>query len=109
MTSCFRFCYASAAITSYKVNPPPVPSTIRREGNVAFLKGHAVGTQNYTCVPSNGAYGWKEPQFHLFMNLKWFNTEIRGRSRLPLPNRPKPARPNGRKRKRYQHSVGQPD
>jgi hypothetical protein len=34
------------------VTPPPVPSTIRVEpGNVAFLKGHAFGTQNYICLP----------------------------------------------------------
>jgi hypothetical protein len=35
------------------VTPPPVPSDIQvPAGNVAFLVGHAVGTQNYICLPS---------------------------------------------------------
>ena len=35
------------------VTPPPVPSELRvPPGNVAFLKGHGVGTQNYICRPS---------------------------------------------------------
>ncbi len=65
-------------VASAQVTPPPVPSTIQvPDGNVAYLKGHAVGTQNYTCIPSNGAYIWKgAPQATLFMPLKWFNTEI---------------------------------
>jgi hypothetical protein len=36
-----------------KVTPPPVPTGIQvQPGNVAFLKGHGVGTQNYICRPS---------------------------------------------------------
>ena len=36
-----------------KVTPPPVPDNIRvPAGNKAFLEGHAVGTQNYICLPS---------------------------------------------------------
>jgi hypothetical protein len=35
-----------------RVTPPPVPSNIQvPAGNKAFLEGHAVGTQNYICVP----------------------------------------------------------
>ena len=35
-----------------RVTPPPVPSDIRvLPGNKAFLVGHAVGTQNYICLP----------------------------------------------------------
>jgi hypothetical protein len=35
------------------VTPPPVPTNIKvRAGNEAFLVGHAVGTQNYVCLPS---------------------------------------------------------
>jgi len=35
------------------VTPPPVPANIEVEpGNKAFLVGHAVGTQNYVCLPS---------------------------------------------------------
>jgi hypothetical protein len=34
------------------VTPPPVPSSIQvPTGNKAFLEGHAVGTQNYICLP----------------------------------------------------------
>jgi len=35
-----------------RVTPPPVPTNIQvPEGNKAFLVGHAVGTQNYICLP----------------------------------------------------------
>ena len=37
---------------SDRVKPPPVPSTIQvPAGSEAFLEGHAVGTQDYICVP----------------------------------------------------------
>jgi hypothetical protein len=36
-----------------QVTPPPVPVNIQvPAGNKAFLVGHAVGTQNYVCLPS---------------------------------------------------------
>jgi len=36
-----------------EVNPPPVPSNIQvPAGSKAFLVGHAVGTQDYVCLPS---------------------------------------------------------
>jgi len=36
-----------------KVTPPPVPPELQVDaGNHAFLVGHAIGTQNYVCVPS---------------------------------------------------------
>ena len=36
-----------------QVTPPPVPANIQvPAGNEAFLVGHAVGTQNYVCLPS---------------------------------------------------------
>ncbi len=35
------------------VTPPPVPAELEVEaGNEAYLMGHAVGTQNYVCLPS---------------------------------------------------------
>src|SRR5215207_2127462 len=35
------------------LTPPPVPDNIQvPAGNKLFLVGHAVGTQNYICVPS---------------------------------------------------------
>jgi hypothetical protein len=39
------------------VTPPRVPPQIKvEEGNVAFLVGHAVGTQNYICLPSGAGF-----------------------------------------------------
>ena len=38
---------------AHHVTPPPVPANIDvQQGNKAFLVGHAVGTQNYVCLPS---------------------------------------------------------
>jgi Protein of unknown function (DUF3455) len=51
------------------VTPPPVPADIRvPPGNKAFLKGHAVGTQNYVCLPSGAGFAWTlfTPQASLF-------------------------------------------
>jgi hypothetical protein len=51
------------------VDPPPVPQSIQvPAGNVAVLKGHAVGTQNYVCLPSTNGYAWTlfTPQATLF-------------------------------------------
>jgi hypothetical protein len=47
------------------VTPPPVPSNIQvPDGNKPFLEGHALGTQDYICLPS----GWTffGPQATLF-------------------------------------------
>jgi hypothetical protein len=47
------------------IEPPPVPDNlVVPEGNKVFLVGHAVGTQNYICLPS----GWTffGPQATLF-------------------------------------------
>jgi hypothetical protein len=51
------------------VTPPPVPTDIEvPEGNEAFLVGHAVGTQNYICLPSGSSVTWIlfTPQANLF-------------------------------------------
>lgn len=53
------------------VTPPPVPETIRVDApDVAFLVGHAVGTQNYVCLASRsiGQVAWTlfTPQATLF-------------------------------------------
>ena len=51
------------------VTPPPVPSTLQvPAGNEAFLKGFAVGTQNYICLPSGSGFAWTffGPQATLF-------------------------------------------
>ena len=42
-----------------RVMPPPVPAGIEvDEGSRAFLVGHAVGTQNYICLPSGSGFAW---------------------------------------------------
>jgi hypothetical protein len=51
------------------VTPPPVPHNIDvPKGNVAFLVGHADGTQNYICLPlgSGFAFSLFTPQATLF-------------------------------------------
>jgi Protein of unknown function (DUF3455) len=52
-----------------RVNPPPVPEEIQvPAGSRAFLEGHAVGTQNYVCLPSGAAFAWSlfTPEATLF-------------------------------------------
>ena len=52
-----------------RVEVPPVPDTIQvPAGNKAFLLGHAVGTQNYICLPSASGFSWTlvGPQATLF-------------------------------------------
>jgi hypothetical protein len=51
------------------VKPPPVPGNIRVPArNTAFLAGHAVGTQNYICLPAGAGFAWTffGPQATLF-------------------------------------------
>ena len=51
------------------VTPPRVPSAIQAPpGTKAFLEGHAVGTQNYICLPSASGFAWTffGPQATLF-------------------------------------------
>jgi hypothetical protein len=62
------------AARAQSVTPPPVPTKLEVEPpNEAFLVGHAVGTQNYVCLPSpsNGRVAWSlfTPQATLFSDL----------------------------------------
>jgi Protein of unknown function (DUF3455) len=60
--------------TGQSINVPSVPVDIKvPAGNVAFLKGHAVGTQNYACLPSGSSFAWTPlgPQATLFVTLPW--------------------------------------
>ena len=53
---------ALAAQESFAITVPPVPEDIKvPAGNKVFLVGHAVGTQNYVCLPSG-----KDFKFTLF-------------------------------------------
>jgi hypothetical protein len=49
--------------------PPPVPPTLQvPEGHQVFLEEHAIGTQNYICLPSDASVAWTfvGPQATLF-------------------------------------------
>ena len=62
------------------VTPPPVPSAIQvPAGSKAFLVGHAVGTQQYICLPSGPSVAWTlfGPQATLFNdNTKQITTHF---------------------------------
>jgi len=46
-------CVLPLLVHAEPVTPPQVPSNIRiLAGNKAFLVGHAIGTQNYSCLPA---------------------------------------------------------
>jgi hypothetical protein len=50
---------AGQAAHAKRVTPPPVPANLEvPEGNTAFLVGHAIGTQNYVCLPSGGGFAY---------------------------------------------------
>jgi hypothetical protein len=55
------------------VTPPPVPDNIQvPAGNIAFLEGHGVGTQNYVCLPTGDdtfAFTLFTPEATLFDDL----------------------------------------
>jgi len=50
------------------VTPPPVPPGLEVTGSTAFLEGHAIGTQNYICLPSGSGFAFKlfTPEATLF-------------------------------------------
>ena len=64
-----------ARADSVIITPPPVPFNIQvPAGNVAFLKGHGVGTQNYVCAHSASsatgvAYALFTPEATLFNDV----------------------------------------
>ena len=42
-----------------RITPPPVPDNLKvPEGSEAFLEGHALGTQNYICLPAGAGFAW---------------------------------------------------
>jgi len=47
--------------------------------NTLFLQGHAVGTQNYVCLPSGAGFAWTfySPQATLFFTFKLFGRDVR--------------------------------
>lgn len=69
---------------------PDVPSTIQvPAGHVPYKQGHAVGTQNYICLPSGDAFTWQlfTPQATLFnradkQNMTHFFSPVPGGATL---------------------------
>ena len=62
------------------VATPPVPPEIEVPAdNTAYLKGHAIGTQNYICLPTSTGSAWAfmAPQATLFLTYKLLHNEIR--------------------------------
>lgn len=60
--------------TAQTVTPPRTPTEITPPvGNTAFLVGHAIGSQGYTCLPtSDGGTAWSinaRPEATLFLNF----------------------------------------
>lgn len=50
---------APESVRPREITPPAVPEKIKvPEGHVAFLVGHAVGTQNYVCRPSGTGFAY---------------------------------------------------
>jgi len=82
-----------------RVDPPAVPAGIQvPAGNRAFLVGHAVGTQNYICLPANAGFAWtlSTPQATLFNDS--------GRQIVTHYFSPNPME-NGTMRVTWQHST----
>ena len=64
-----------------QVTAPPVPDKIAvPAGNHAYLVGHAIGTQGYTCLPTNtGGTAWNataRPEANLFADLSASQAQI---------------------------------
>ena len=65
---------AVGSAAAQKVTPPATPIDITPQaGNTAFLVGHAIGSQGYTCLPtSTGGTAWNptaRPEATLFANF----------------------------------------
>ena len=66
----------TAAALDKLIPPPSVPANLEvPAGNKVYLKGYAVGTQNYICLPT----GWTfiGPQATLFLRFQSYGSEIR--------------------------------
>src|SRR5262245_21043592 len=85
---------------------PPAPHILQPPaGNVPFLKGHAIGTQNYVCLPSATGFAWTffAPQATLFITIEFSGQTIQQQITThflsPNPNE------NGTPRATWQSSV----
>ena len=67
------FALQSQAALAQGLSVPPVPVGLSvPAGNTGYLKGSAVGTQNYICLPEGAGFAWKflAPQATLFLNFR---------------------------------------
>ncbi|MCL4851450.1 MAG: DUF3455 domain-containing protein [Bryobacteraceae bacterium] len=75
------FSLPSAAMDrAAKMTVPSMPPELQvPAGNTLYLKGYAVGTQNYVCSPGAGGPAWRflGPQATLFLTIPWIQGEIR--------------------------------
>jgi hypothetical protein len=71
---------AVACAEAESVTPPPTPIDITPpEGNSAFLVGHAIGTQGYTCLPTTtGGTSWtvNPPRPEATLSIKFFGQMV---------------------------------
>ena len=69
LIACAALAVAMTISLPQTAHTDPVPDNIQvPAGNTAFLEGHAVGTQNYICLPSGTGFAWTffGPQATLF-------------------------------------------
>jgi hypothetical protein len=69
MTCAIALAVAFTVSSPQPAHADPVPDNIEvPAGNTVFLEGHAVGTQNYVCLPSGAGFAWtfSGPQATLF-------------------------------------------
>ena len=82
---------------------PDVPGNLEVEaGFVLFSKGHAIGTQNYVCLPAaNGGVAWKfvAPTRDLSVPVFGFQAQLATHFLSPNPDEP------GLARATWQHSI----
>jgi len=82
---------------------PEVPSNLEVEAGFAlFSKGHAIGTQNYVCLPAaNGGVAWKfiAPQAILYVTVFGYQAQLATHFLSPNPDEPGVARAT------WQHSI----
>jgi hypothetical protein len=72
---------AATQAAAQTIASPPTPTLITPpEGNVAFLVGHAVGTQGYVCLPQGTGASWTvnnaRPEATLFASIFGADVQI---------------------------------
>ncbi len=66
-------------MAAQNIATPNVPADIRvPAGHSAYLRLHAIGTQNYVCLPSASGLAWKfqGPQATLYLSYRWMGNTV---------------------------------